>query len=195
VAQAETMVLEETDRELVEACQRGESDAFRALFERYKDKVYSIALRYSGDAASAEDIAQESFLKLFVGIGGFRGESSFSAWLYRLVVNSCLDQKRRAWRLTPLLDDALDLLRSPGQNALDGMMHEEISAHLRSVLAGLSDEQRMLVVLRYTQSLSYDEIAEILGTSTGTIASRLNRIHRTLERRLSRFAGKGGRRG
>ncbi|HXE62282.1 MAG TPA: sigma-70 family RNA polymerase sigma factor [Bryobacteraceae bacterium] len=195
MAQAETMVLEETDRELVEACQRGESDAFRALFERYKDKVYSIALRYSGDAASAEDIAQESFLKLFVGIGGFRGESSFSAWLYRLVVNSCLDQKRRAWRLTPLLDDALDLLRSPGQNALDGMMHEEISAHLRSVLAGLSDEQRMLVVLRYTQSLSYDEIAEILGTSTGTIASRLNRIHRTLERRLSRFAGKGGRRG
>jgi len=195
MAQPETMVLEETDKELVEACQRGETEAFRALFERYKDKVYSIALRYSGDGASAEDIAQESFLKLFVGIAGFRGDSSFSAWLYRLVVNSCLDQKRRAWRLTPLLDDALDLLRSPGQNALDGIMREEINAHLRSVVAGLSDEQRMLLVLRYTQSLGYDEIAEILGTSTGTIASRLNRIHRTLERRLSRFAGKGGRRG
>jgi RNA polymerase sigma-70 factor (ECF subfamily) len=195
VAQPETMVLEETDKELIEACQRGEAEAFRALFERYKDKVYSIALRYSGDAALAEDIAQESFLKLFVGIGGFRGEASFSSWLYRLVVNSCLDQKRRAWRLTPLLDDALDLLRSPGQNALDGIMREEISAHLRAVVAGLSDEQRMLLVLRYTQSLSYDEIAEILGTSTGTIASRLSRIHRTLERRLSRLAGKGGRRG
>jgi RNA polymerase sigma-70 factor (ECF subfamily) len=195
MAQPETMVLEETDRELVEACRRGEAEAFRALFERYKDKVYSIALRYSGDAAAAEDIAQESFLKLFVGIGGFRGDSSFSAWLYRLVVNSCLDQKRRAWRLTPLLDEALDLLRSPGQNALEGIMREEINAHLRSVVAGLSDEQRMLLVLRYTQSLSYDEIAEILGTSTGTIASRLSRIHRTLERRLSRFAGKGGRRG
>jgi RNA polymerase sigma-70 factor (ECF subfamily) len=189
------MVLEETDRELVEACQRGEAEAFRALFERYKDKVYSIALRYSGDGAAAEDIAQETFLKLFVGIGGFRGEASFSSWLYRLVVNSCLDQKRRAWRLTPLLDEALVMLRAPGQNALDGMMREEISAHLRAVLAGLSDEQRMLLVLRYTQALSYDEIGEILGTSAGTVASRLSRIHRTLERRLSRFAEKGGRHG
>ena len=94
MAQPETMVLEETDKELVEACQRGETEAFRALFERYKDKVYSIALRYSGDGASAEDIAQESFLKLFVGIAGFRGDSSFSAWLYRLVVNTCLSHKK-----------------------------------------------------------------------------------------------------
>jgi RNA polymerase sigma-70 factor (ECF subfamily) len=195
IARSETMVLEETDRELVAGCQRGEAEAFRTLFERYKDKIYSIALRYSGDAASAEDIAQETFLKLFVGIGGFRGEANFSSWLYRLVVNSCLDQKRRTWRLMPLLDEALGMLRSPGQNALDGMMRDEISAHLRAVLPSLSGEQRMLLVLRYTQSLSYDEIAEILGTSTGTVASRLNRIHRTLERRLWRFAGKGGKRG
>src|SRR5205085_4073825 len=93
------MVLEESDRELVEACRRGERDAFRALFEAYKDRVYSIALRFSGNEAVAMDLAQDTFLKLFSRIGEFRGESAFSTWIYRLVVNTCLDHKRKAWRV------------------------------------------------------------------------------------------------
>ncbi len=190
------MVLEGTDRELIDACRRGEAEAFRALFERHKDKVYSIALRYSGDAAVAQDIAQETFLKLYVGLGSFRGEADFSSWLYRLVVNSCFDQKRKVRRLTPLLDEALALLQAPAEDALDELMRAELSGHLRDVLADLPDDQRMLLVLRYTQALSYDEIAEIMGASAGTVASRLNRIHRMLERRLQRFAlRKGGNRG
>src|SRR5580693_6747365 len=112
------MVLEESDRELIEGCQRGESEAFRALFERHKDKVYSIALRYSGDAAVAQDIAQETFLKLFAGLKCFRGDAEFSSWLYRLVVNSCFDQKRKIRRLKPLLDEALAILRAPDMSAL-----------------------------------------------------------------------------
>ena len=107
------MVLEESDKELIEACRRGDPDAFRALFELHKDQVYSIALRYSGDPAIAQDIAQETFLKLFTRIGSFRGESDFSSWLYRLVVNSCLDQKRKTRRLAPLLDEALAILQAP----------------------------------------------------------------------------------
>jgi RNA polymerase sigma-70 factor (ECF subfamily) len=190
------MVLEESDRELIEGCQRGESEAFRALFERHKDKVYSIAMRYSGDSAVAQDIAQETFLKLFVGVRSFRGECDFSSWLYRLVVNSCLDQKRKTRRLMPLLDEALAMLQTPDISAFDEIARAELSGHLRAVVASLSDDQRMLLVLRYTQALSYDEIAAILGTSHGTIASRLNRIHRTLERRLLRFAvGKERKRG
>jgi RNA polymerase sigma-70 factor, ECF subfamily len=182
------MVLEESDKELIEGCQRGESEAFRALFERHKGKVYSIALRYSGDAAVAQDIAQETFLKLFTGLRGFRGDSDFGSWLYRLVVNSCLDQKRKTRRLMPLLDYALGLLRAPDLSAFDKLARAELSAHLREVIASLRDDQRILLVLRYTQGLSYDEIARILGSSHGTIASRLNRIHKALERRLLRFA-------
>jgi RNA polymerase sigma-70 factor (ECF subfamily) len=192
----EKAVWEESDGELIEACRRGESEAFRALFERHKDKVYSIALRYSGDAVVAQDIAQETFLKLFVGLKTFRGDANFSSWLYRLVVNSCFDQKRKVRRLMPLMDEALALLRAPNLSALDEIVRAELSGHLRDVVASLSDEQRMLLVLRYTQALSYDEIAAILGTTHGTVASRLSRIHHTLERRLSRFAGgKGGNRG
>src|SRR2546425_8393608 len=109
------MVLEETGRELVEGCQRGEREAFRALFEKHKDKVYSIALRYCGDVDAAMDIAQETFLKLFSSIRSFRGDSGFESWLYRLVVNSCFDQRRKTRRMMPLFDELLDALRAPGE--------------------------------------------------------------------------------
>jgi RNA polymerase sigma-70 factor, ECF subfamily len=186
------MVLEETERELVEACRRGEREGFRELFERHKDKVYSIALRYSGDEAAAMDIAQETFLKLFTCIGSFRGEASFDSWLYRLVVNSCLDQKRKLRRFTPLVDELLDALKSPGEGVVEKMERSELSRRVRSVVGRLPAEQRMVIVLRYTQGLSYDEIAGILGCSAGTVASRLNRAHKVLERRLSVVVGKGG---
>ena len=178
------MVLEESDRELVERCRRGESDAFRALFERHKDKVYSIALRYSGDPAIAQDIAQETFLKLFIGLKTYRGESEFTSWLYRLAVNSCLDQKRKIRRLVPLLDETLAILRAPDASAFDEIAQAESRGKLRTVVGHLPDEHRILLVLRYTQGLGYDEIGRILNVASGTVASRLNRIHGILQRRL-----------
>ena len=190
------MVLEATERELIEGCRRGEREAFRALFEKYKDKVYSIALRYAGDETMAMDIAQETFLKLFAGIRSFRGDASFESWLYRLVVNSCFDQKRKTRRLMPLVDELLDALQAPDASVLDDVLRNELSSRVRSAVGSLPPEQRMVIVLRYTQGLSYDEIAAILGCSTGTVASRLNRVHKILERRLSRLAGaRGGDRG
>ena len=188
------MVVEETDKELVEGCRRGDPDAFRGLFEKHKDKVYSIALRYSGDEAVAQDISQETFLKLFSAIESFRGDSSFESWLYRLVANCCFDQKRSTRRLMPLLDELLSVLRAPDESILDEVLRMEMSAHVGSVVRSLPPDQRMVVVLRYTEGLSYDEIAAILGCSSGTIGSRLNRAHRVMARRLSHLAGAGKRR-
>jgi RNA polymerase sigma-70 factor (ECF subfamily) len=182
------MVLQDTEKQLLEGCRRGDPEAFRALFEKYKDLVYSVALRYCGDPAVAQDIAQDTFLKLFSALDSFRGDSNFEAWLYRMVVNSCFDQKRKTRRLTPLLDGVLDLLRTPDVSVLDEVLRSEMSTYVRSVVDGLPANQKMVVVLRYTQGLSYEEIAGILGCSTGTIASRLNRAHKLLERRLSRLA-------
>src|SRR5258706_6170573 len=178
------MVLEETDQELVEACRRGEREGFRALFEAHKDKVYSIALRYSGDETLAMDIAQDTFLKLFSSLPDFRGDSAFSTWIYRLVVNACLDHKRRAWRLAPLADEVIAVLRAPG-DSLNALLHSEMRDRVRAAVKTLSPDMRMAVVLRYTEGLSYDEIAEAMGCSAGTVASRLNRAHKALERKLS----------
>jgi len=182
------MVLEGSQRELVAACQRGERDAFRELFETFKDKVYSIALRYSGDSAVAMDIAQDTFLKLFSSIRNFRGDSSFETWVYRMVVNSCLDHKRKHGRLVPIADELLGSLRSSG-DSLAEMLRSEMSARIRSAVDRLAPDLRIAIILRYTEGLSYAEIAEVLGCSAGTVASRLNRAHKALERRLAQIAG------
>ena len=184
-----------SDKTLAEACRRGDPDAFRALFERYKDAIYSVALRYSGDQASAQDITQETFLKAFTAIHNFRGDAALKSWLYRLAVNCCFDQKRRRRRLTPLLDEVLAYLPSTQSGAFEDVLRAEVSGKVQAAVAGLSDAHRILIVLRYTEGLSYDQIAEVLGYSAGTVASRLSRIHRILERRLARFATqhKGGR--
>jgi RNA polymerase sigma-70 factor, ECF subfamily len=182
------MVLGVNHRDVIEACQRGDEDAFRVLFETYKDRVYSIALRYAGDSTAAMDIAQDTFLKLLSSIQQFRGDASFESWLYRLVVNSCLDYHRRRRRFLPLLDDAmgdaLDMFRAPRESALHDLLREEQEERVQQVVASLPKEQRIVVVLRYTEGLSYEEIADLLGCRRGTVASRLNRAHKALERRL-----------
>lgn len=172
-------------RDVIEACQRGDEEAFRVLFETHKDRVYSIALRYAGDSATAMDIAQETFLKLLSSIRQFRGDSSFDSWLYRMVVNSCLDHHRRKRRFLPLVDEMLDVFRTSAEDALHEMLQDEQEERVQQVVAQLPEDQRIVVVLRYTEGLSYEDIAEVLGCRRGTVASRLNRAHKALERRLS----------
>ena len=175
------------DREVIEACRRGEPDAFAVLFEANKDRVYSIALRYSGDESEAMDIAQETFLKLLSQIQTFRGEARFESWLYRMVVNTCLDRKRGRRRLVPFMEDLFNVFRDTRESALQDLMRTETREHIQRAVANLAPDQRIVVVLRYTEGLSYDQIAEVLDCSSGTVASRLNRAHKLLERRLSRL--------
>jgi len=175
---------ESGEHQLLEACRRGEQDAFRVLFERYKDRVYSIALRFAGDESLAMDVAQDTFLKLFSSLSEFRGDSAFSTWVYRMVVNACLDHKRRSWRLAPLAAGLAAVLRAP-DNSLRDLLRSEMRERVRAAVETLSPEMRMAVVLRYTEGLSYDEIAAAMGCSAGTVASRLNRAHKALERRLA----------
>jgi RNA polymerase sigma-70 factor (ECF subfamily) len=166
------------------------SEDFRTLYEQHKDRVYSIALRYSGDPAAAMDIAQDTFLKLMSRMDQYRGEASFEAWLYRIVVNACLDHRRSNRRVQPLVDGFLDLFRPSKASALDDLLQDEKRQQIQDVVSRLPPEQRIVVVLRYTEGLPYEEIAEILGISKGTVASRLNRAHKILERRLQGIRGK-----
>jgi RNA polymerase sigma-70 factor (ECF subfamily) len=177
--------LEAKARQVIAACQRGDRDAFRDLFEAYQDKVYSIALRYSGDRAVALDIAQEIFLKLLSNIHEFHGNAGFETWLYRVVVNCCLDHRRRSRRIGVFLENLLHGFTAPRQSVLQDLMRVEMQEQVQRGIAGLSADQRIAVALRYTEGLSYEQIAEILDCSPGTVASRLNRAHKVLERRLA----------
>src|SRR5436190_15028816 len=151
------LVATEIDPQLLDACRSGDRDAFRALFEIYKDKVYSVALRYSGNAATAMDITQDVFVTLFSQMVNFRGDSSFETWLYRLVVNRCLDQRRKLRRIVPLLGDALRRFHVNERVTAD-IIRSETRGEVRAAIARLPDELRIAIVLRYTEGLSYAEM-------------------------------------
>ena len=172
------------DRQVIKACQRGDRDAFRLLFETYKDRVFSIAVYSLGDRAVADDVTQQIFLKLFSAISQFRGDSEFTTWLYRMVVNACHDERRRTRRITAWSD-------AGGQSPYEKKPQEkqyarqEIAAVVQAAISHLKPNFRMPILLKYVEDLSYEEIAEVMGCSKGTVASRLNRGHAELAKRLA----------
>lgn len=171
------------DDRTIEACRRGDSDAFRLLFEAHKDRVYSIALCFfDGDVASAKDITQDVFLKLMGTISQFENRSQFSTWLHRLVTNACLDRKRALRRFLPFGELQLGDGRISHE---ERYIQREIEASVRKVIAGMKPKLRITILLKYFEDLSYDEIAAAMGCSKGTVASRLNRAHQILARKLS----------
>ncbi len=185
-----TAVIDErpVDARVVESCQQGDREAFRLLFETHKDKVYSIALYFfGGDSALASDITQQVFLKLFTRIGQFRHQSEFTTWLYRLTTNTCIDEQRRRRRFTPLPDAPADAAPT-GAHALPAaearFMRLEIADTVREAVASLKPKLRIAILLKYFEELSYEEMAGVLNCSKGTVASRLNRGHQQLARRL-----------
>jgi len=179
------------DDRTIEACQRGDSEGFRLLFEVYKDRVYSIALYYfNGDEASAHDITQQIFLKLLTHISQFESRSEFSTWLYRMVANACLDRKRALRRFLSF-DARVDEIPETRRSIEDKVIQREREASIRSAISGLRPKLRMAILLKHFEELSYDEIAVVLGCSKGTVASRLNRGHQILARKLAHFRSGG----
>jgi len=188
------------DTEIVLACQQCEEVAlegeFRRLYDRYKDRVYNVCFRTTGNASDALDAAQETFGILFRRIREFRFQSRFSSWVYRIAVNASIDLKRRMrsrrfasldamqegntvdGRRYELQDEDSDL---PSQSASRRELEEEIQRAINR----LSPKLRKIVVLRYCENLSYEEIAEVLRISLGTVKSRLSRAHEALDRELS----------
>jgi len=172
--------------QVIEACQQGDRAAFQLLFETYKDKVFSIAVYSSGgDRALADDVTQQIFLKLFTAIRQFRGDSEFTTWLYRMVVNACLDEHRRRRRWLPLGETVV--MRNPSEKKSQEKQYarREISEAVQAAIGELKPKFRLPILLKYIEGLSYEEIASVMGCSKGTVASRLNRGHSQLAKRLA----------
>ena len=171
---------------VIEACQQGDRDAFRVLFETYKDKVYSIAV-YSvgGDRSIADDVTQQIFLKLFTAIKQFRGDSEFTTWLYRLVVNACMDERRRRMRWLPIGETVTMKTAIPKTTQDKQYARVEIGEAVQLAISKLKPKFRLPILLKYVEGMSYEEIASVMGCSKGTVASRLNRGHGQLAKQLS----------
>jgi len=188
------------DRLLVTACQSmppvGLQGAFRDLYEQYKDRVYNVCYRITGNATDALDASQETFGIMFRKVGEFRFESKFSSWVYRIAVNASIDIKRRSgmrWlaSLEGVQDpEGLDLPRADlrdertEQPSVAASRHE-LEDEIQQAISRLSPKMRAITVLRYIENLSYEEISETLRVSIGTVKSRLSRAHQALDRELT----------
>jgi RNA polymerase sigma-70 factor (ECF subfamily) len=180
----------ELSREIIESCRSGDRDAFRALYELYKDRVYSLSLYFfHGDAVAASDVSQQIFLKVMTSIGQFRGEAAFSTWLYRLVVNACLDAARSRKSDAVIADRSrIEAVAAPGSHEED-YARAQMADSVRRAVSGLPPKFRIAVLLRYFEDLSYEQMAAALECSTGTVASRLSRGHKILADRLKGVIG------
>lgn len=170
---------------IVQRARRGDAAAFEQLVTAYRDRVYRLALRLCGNEADADEAAQDAFLAAWKGLPNFRGESKFSTWLYQLVNHAAIDLLRREKRQVSAEDidevDAPDAAPSPHRLA---ERNEQRQAVREAVLA-LPEEQRQVVVLRFMEELSYEEIGAALHLPAGTVKSRLNRAKAALREILS----------
>jgi len=181
------------ERALIERCKRGDLGAFNELIKRYEKPVYNFAYRLTGNYDSAQDVAQDAFLRVFQAIGSFRGDASFSTWLFRITTNVFLDDRKKARaHPTSSLDEYVEMEESSMARQIEDpsptpdLLTEgkERTQLLQNAIRALPDYQRTMVVLYHTEQKSYEEIAEIMALPIGTVKSRLNRARLALKENL-----------
>ena len=185
---------ETCDQQLIMLTVGGKVEAFNLLVERYHSTVFNLAYRMLGNTSDAQDATQETFLEGFKSINGFKFQSTFKTWLYRVAINTCQqyirksDSRQRV--LSSYTEDAKNIQKTdsgpiqPDQH----LLKNEREQIIQSAICGLPPKQRIVVILFYMQHLKYREIADVLGCSEGTVASRLNaaigNLRTLLEKRL-----------
>lgn len=167
---------------------RGDPRAFEELVIAYQHRVFGVALRMLGSRAEAEEAAQEVFLRAHRAIADFRGDAKLSTWLYAIASRLCMNRLTSGERRL-LREGEETLARIPSGHAspADELERSERDAALHRAIAELSDERRMVVVLRDLEGLSYEEIASALDLELGTVRSRLHRARMDLKEKLERF--------
>ncbi|MBI2679367.1 MAG: sigma-70 family RNA polymerase sigma factor [Candidatus Koribacter versatilis] len=195
---------------VVEELKAGSDDAYAWLIAHYHQPIYSVVHRILADPADAADTTQEVFLKVFRGIKRFDGRSSLKTWMYRIAIHEASNQ-RRWWFRHKSREDSLEAeefadangnshqsqrmeeaLTDPACTPFENMAHEEVRARVEAEIRQVPEPYRTVVVLRDIEQLSYEEIAEVLDTSLGTVKSRLMRGRAALKKRLVKYVREAG---
>ncbi len=180
-------------RRLVARCKKGEKSAFDDLMRRYEKKVYNFAFRLCGNYDEANDVASETFVRVYNALHNFRGDSSFITWLFRITTNVYLDERKRK-RAHPhqSLEEMIELeettvvrqIEDPNPTPEQQIEARESVDLLQAAIDSLPEYQRMMIVMYHTESRSYEEIAVVLELPIGTVKSRLNRARLSLRDKL-----------
>ena len=170
--------------DIIAECRTGSREAMHELYVMHQRRVYSIALNFfGGQAEPAEDVTQQVFLKLFKKFD-FRGDSAFTTWLYRMTVNTCIDEHRKSKGFLNF-EEWFGFAEPVTKMSLNEKMQtRSVSAEVQAVVASLKPKYRVPILLKYVEELSYQEIADVLECSIGTVSSRLSRGHKLLAAKL-----------
>jgi RNA polymerase sigma-70 factor, ECF subfamily len=187
------------DLELVRRAQQGDELAFGLLVENYQRKVYTIALGMVKNPEDAMDIAQDAFVKIHKYLKNFQDSSSFYTWLYRIVVNLCIDHLRKSGKRTKLeFDDKLDhtnhmveggemMANRLDTNPAKMLGRRELAQHIQAAVEELPPYHKAVIIMREVEGMSYAEMAKAMNVSKGTIMSRLHHARQKLQRALSEY--------
>jgi RNA polymerase sigma-70 factor, ECF subfamily len=170
-----------SDKDLLQAHVDGEPEAFGALFDRHRDRLWAVALRTAGGPDDAADALQDAMVSAFRRAGSFRGEAAVTTWLHRIVVNACLDQHRR--RKSKPTTTWIETLHETATRT-DDMANRELQIELERALAELPDDQRAAIILVDVEGYSVEDAAAVLSCPPGTIKSRCARGRAKLAKRL-----------
>ena len=168
-----------TDEELVSRSMGGDADSFNQLILRWERPIYSLAYRVLGREEDARDVCQETFLKAFRALPGFKGQAKFSSWLYRIALNLCRDWLRRQ-RRAPIIQlpedaDPVEMVgeRGPAESVETLVARRELSAVVEAAMARLPEEQRTAIILKEYHGMTFQEIADLQGCPLSTVKTRL----------------------
>lgn len=183
------------ERWLIEESQNGNVDAFELLIKDYKKSAFNIALRVLRNVEDAEDASQEALIKIFKNINNFNMESTFKVWMYRIVVNTCIDFKRKKTMNAISIDETMDLGSgrevqreiSDNSNNPDTLIDKNYNTQLvNDAINKLDDDFKTIIILRDIKGFTYVEISEILSCNLGTVKSRLSRARKSLKELLEK---------
>ena len=182
----------DADQELVRRVQRGDKAAFDVLVRKYQHKIVKLVTRYVHDGAEALDVSQEAFIKAYRAIHGFRGDSAFYTWLYRIAINTAKNHLVAEGRRP--LEHGMDL-QDPDQYDVQArlkdvdtperlLLTDEIQRTVEAAITALPEDLRTAIVLRELEGMSYEQIAETMGCPVGTVRSRIFRAREAIDEKL-----------
>jgi len=186
------MGVKQVDQQLVEQVQQGDKRAYDLLVRKYQHRISRVVARYVDDASEVLDVTQEVFIKAYRALAGFRGDSAFYTWLYRIAINTARNHLIDRGRRPPDSDiDADEALQSGMAVALQSgesperlLLRDEIEATIHRAIEELPEELRSAITLRELEGLSYEDIATVMGCPIGTVRSRIFRAREAIERRI-----------
>lgn len=179
------------EKDLIQQSKDGSEEAFAALVRRYKTKVFNLAFSLTGDRDTADDLAQEAFIKAYFGLPKFQFRSEFGTWLYRITVNHVRDYLRKKSRLSEISMEKVKEISSGQEDETEKkekmLTEEQKRKLLRQAIRTLPEKHQVILSLRDIQGLSYEEVAEVLKIPPGTVDSRLFRARKMLREKISAF--------